>query len=276
MAIITITNQKGGCGKTVTATNLAAGLARSGAEVLVIDLDPQAPLAVAFGVKPPEELPPIAEAMKLRRVDEIVCETRTPGLSLVPGDMSLDPQALANELLRDTILERALAPLKDRYGYILLDTPPNLDLVTLNAIMAADWLIVPCDADRESLTSLRRTLEVTSKCLQYRPQADPESFYKVLITIFDDRDKTVNGWFEEQLAKLGDRTFRTRIHRATAFKKARAHGLTIFDYAQRFPKAGGERGVLDFEQLTVEVREHESQRGNRHERRAAVHAGSEA
>ncbi len=272
MAIITITNQKGGCGKTVTATNLAMGLVRAGAKVLVADLDPQAPLAVAFRVKPSDELLPIADAMKLRRVGEIVCETPTAGLSLVPGDMSLDPQSLAQELMRDTILERALAPLKRKFDYILIDTPPNLDLVTLNAIMASDWLILPCDADREALTSLRRTLEVTLRCLEYRPDVDPETFYKVLVTIYDDRDKTVNVWFEEQLSRLQNPPFETKIHRATAFKKARAHGLTIFDYDERHPKAGGSRGVLDFEQLTEEVISYEARR-NQHGRGDAVHAG---
>ena len=273
MAIITITNQKGGVGKTITTVNLAAGLARTGAKVLAIDLDPQAPLAVAFGVTPPADLIPIADAMKLRRVGEIVCGTQTPSLWLVPGDMSLDPQALANELPRDTILERALASLRPQYDYILLDTPPNLDLVTLNAILASDWLILPCDADREALTSLKRTLEVTLKCLQFRPHMDPAMFYKVLVTIYDDRDKTVNVWFEEQLARLGNPPFQTKIHRATAFKKARAHGLSIFEYAEKYPRSGGERGGQDFQQLTEEVIAYEAQRIHQHERRSAAHAG---
>ena len=273
MAIITITNQKGGVGKTITTVNLAAGLARSGANVLAIDLDPQAPLAVAFGVTPPADLIPIADAMKLGRAGEIVCETRTPNLWLVPGDMSLDPQSFANELLRDTILERALAPLRRRYDFILLDTPPNLDLVTLNAILASDWLILPCDADREALTSLKRTLEVIFKCLQFRPDIDPAVFYKVLVTIYDDRDKTVNVWFEEQLSRLENPPFRTKIHRATAFKKSRAHGISIFEHVQKYPKSGGERGALDFQQLTEEVIAYETQRRNQHERRYAAHAG---
>jgi chromosome partitioning protein len=273
MSIITITNQKGGCGKTVTATNLSVGLARAGKRVLVIDLDPQAPLAVGLRVTPPADLLPIADAIKQRRLSEIVVETPTPGLSLVPGDMSLDPQSLAQELMRDTIVERALRPLAGGFDFVLLDTPPNLDLVTLNAIMAADWLILPCDVDRESLTSLTRTLEVTLKCLQYRPHIDPATFYKVLVTIFDDRDRTVNTWFEEQLGRLENPPFRARIHRATAFKKARAHGLSIFDYAEKYPKAGAGRGVEDFEQLTEEVLAYESQRRDSDERRDTVHAG---
>ena len=254
MAIITITNQKGGCGKTVTATNLACGLARKGNKVLLMDLDPQAPLATGLGVKPPDDLLPIAEAIKKKRVGELVQPTPTGNLFVAPGDVSLDHQALANEPLRDTVIQRALEPLKGKFDYILLDTPPHLDLVTLNAIMAADWLILPCDADKESLQSLKRTIAVAFTYIEHRPEIDPATFYKVLVTIFDDRDKTMNGWFDDELAKLSNPPFNTKIHRATVFKKARAYGLSIFDYTERYAgQAGGKRGVADFEQLTDEV-----------------------
>lgn len=178
---------------------------------------------------------------------------------------------MVNELLRDTILDRALAPLKQQYDYILLDTPPNLDLVTLNAIMASDWLLLPCDADREALTSLRRTMEVMLKCLQFRPQVDPAWFYKVLVTIFDDRDKTMNVWFEEQLSKLESPPFTTKIHRATAFKKSRAHGITIFDYVEKYPRTA-DRAVMDFQQLTEEVIAYETQRRDHYQRQYASRA----
>jgi chromosome partitioning protein len=273
MPTICITNQKGGCGKTVTATNLASGLARQGKRVLLMDLDPQAPLASGLGVQPPEDILPIADAIKKKRVEDIILESPTPNLFVAPGDVSLDHQTLANEPLRDTILSRALAPVRDRFDFILLDTPPHLDLVTLNAIMASDWLILPCDADKESLLSLKRTLEVAFEYIQHRPEVDPETFYKVLITIFDDRDKTMNVWFEEQLGKLGNPPFQTKIHRATAFKKARAYGLSIFDYTQKHTGyAGGRRGVADFEGLTQEVISYEAERGNSRERRIAANA----
>jgi chromosome partitioning protein len=268
--VVTITNQKGGVGKTVTATNLAVGLSRKGKTVLALDLDPQAPLATAFGARVPDNLMPIADAIKQHKLPDIICPTRTASLWLVPGDMSLDPQALANEMLRDTVLERALKGLCERYDYVLLDTPPNLDLVTLNAIMASDWLILPCDADRETLESLKRTLEVTYRCLQYRPDIDPEWFIKVLLTIQDDRDRTVNAWLREQLRRLGNPPFQTIIRRATAYKKARAHGLSIFEYDEQHPNLGGHKGVEDFQQLTEEVIAYEATRRNHHEHRTPV------
>jgi chromosome partitioning protein len=273
MPTITITNQKGGCGKTVTATNLAAGLARQGSRVLLVDLDPQAPIASGLGVQAPKDMLPIAEAIKKKRLSEIVLETPTANLSIVPGDVSLDHQALANEPLRDTILTRALAPLQGQFDYVLLDTPPHLDLVTLNAIMASDWLILPCDADKEALLSLKRTLEVAFEYIQHRPEVIPGTFYKVLITIYDDRDKTMNGWFEEQLRRLGNPPFTTKIHRATAFKKARAYGMSIFDYTEKHSGyAGGRRGMADFENLTQEVISYETERGNPGEHRLAANA----
>jgi chromosome partitioning protein len=273
MAVVTITNQKGGVGKTVTATNLAVGLARKGKTVLALDLDPQAPLATAFGACVSDDLMPIADAMKQRKLQGIACPTRTASLWLIPGDLSLDPQALANEMLRDTVLDRSLKGLRERYDYILLDTPPNLDLVTLNAIMASDWLILPCDADRETLESLKRTLEVTYRCLQFRPDMAPEWFAKVLMTIQDDRDRTVNAWLREQLRGLGNPPFQTIIHRATAYKKARAHGLSIFEYDEQHPNSGGRKGVEDFQQLTEEVIAYETKRRNRHKHRTPVLAG---
>lgn len=273
MPTICITNQKGGCGKTNTAINLASGLAKAGERVLLMDLDPQAPLASGIGVRPPEDILPIAEAIKKRRLPEIILESPTPGLFVAPGDVSLDHQALANEPLRDTILQRALTGIRDRFDYVLLDTAPHLDLVTLNAIMAADWLILPCEADKESLLSLKRTLEVAFEYIQHRPEVDPETFYKVLWTICDDRDKTINEWFEGQLKKLASPPFLSVIHKATAFKKARGHGLSIFDYRDKFPRVSGARsGAADFQGLTEEVRSYEFERRNPRERGTAVNA----
>jgi chromosome partitioning protein len=275
MATIGITNQKGGCGKTVTAINLAAGLARAGFRTLVVDLDPQAPIAAGLGVKPPEEIPPIAEAIKRQQLGALTLATPTPGLFVAPGDVSLDHQALANEPLRDTLLARALAPIEGQFDYVLLDTPPSLDLVTLNAIMAADWLILPCDVDRESLVSLVRTLEVTFEYVRHRPEVEPEGFYEVLVTMYDHRDQVMNAWFEGQLAQLACPVFRTRVRRATAFKKARANSLPIFDYRERNRLSGpaARRGVEDFLSLTQEVIAHEAQRRDRRDHPPARQSG---
>jgi chromosome partitioning protein len=271
MPILGVTNQKGGVGKTLTAINLAAGLARAGKKTLLIDLDPQAPIAPSLGVTPPGDLLPIAEALKQRRAGGVVVETSDPKLFVLPGDVSIDHQALANEPLRDTVLKRALEPLRGQFDYIVCDTAPHLDLVLCNLVMVADWLILPCDADRESLQSLRRTLEVAFTYAEYRPEVDPARFYKVLVSMYDDRDRTLNSWFEEQLSRLGTPPFQTRIHRATALKRARAHSLSIFDFVERHQgHAGGERAAAEFNQLVKEVMDYEAARRDSGHRHAAA------
>jgi chromosome partitioning protein len=277
MPVICVTNQKGGCGKTVTATNLSAGLARRGRKTLVVDLDPQAPVAPGLGVRPPAELVPMVEAItKKGRAGGRVLESPTPNLFVMPGDATLDHEALAKVPLPDTVLQRALKPIREGFDFIVLDTPPHLDFVTFNAIMAADWLIVPCDADKESLQSLRRTIEVAFAYIEHRPEIDPASFYRVLMTIVDDREKVMNGWLEDELQGLGAPVFATKIHRATAYKKARGYGLSIFDYNERHRGYGSaRRGVADFEQLTEEVISYGS-REDTAERRGADNAANQA
>src|SRR5512143_2481957 len=195
MPVICVTNQKGGCGKTVTATNLTAGLARRGRKTLILDLDPQAPVAPSLGVRPPAELPPMVEAVTRKgRAGERVLGSPAPNLFVMPGDATLDHDALAKVPLPDTVLQRALKPIRETFDFIVLDTPPHLDFVTFNAIMAADWLIIPCDADKESLQSLRRTIEVAFTYVEHRREIDPARFYRVLQTIVDERETVINGW----------------------------------------------------------------------------------
>ena len=254
MPTVCVTNQKGGCGKTVTAVNLAAGLARKGLRTLIVDLDPQAPVAPGLGVVP-GDMPTLAEAIIGKgRAGERVVETSTAGLSVMPGDASLDHETLVKVPLPDTVLQRALKPLRARFDWIVIDTPPHIDFVTFNAIMASDRLILPCDADKESLQSLQRTIEVAFAYVEHRPEIDPATFYRVLQTIHDDRDRTMNTWLAGELERLQAPTFKTVIHRTTALKKARAFGMSIFDFNDRHRGyTGGKRAVEDFEQLTDEV-----------------------
>jgi chromosome partitioning protein len=265
MQTICVTNQKGGCGKTVTALNLGAGLARKGRKVLIVDLDPQAPIAPGLGAvfsdESGQDLLPIADAIKERKLDIIIVPTSTEGLFVAPGDPSLDAQALQRK--PHSTLRRALAAVTQPFDFVLLDTPPNLDLVTLNAIMAADWLILPCDVDKESLMSLKRTLEVVFEYVEDRDDVeDVESFYRVLVTIYDQREKVMNRWFEKQMGTQVAALFHTRIHRASAFKKARTSGTSIFDYVGQGQSRSGEerRAIEDFEKLSEEVIAHAERR----------------
>jgi chromosome partitioning protein len=262
MPTVCITNQKGGCGKTMTAINLGAGLARQDQRVLLVDLDPQGPVAAGLGAALPADLLPIAPAIQDRVLDRIVVPTPTPGLWVIPSDASLDAQALYKK--PPTTLRRAVRALAQPFDFVLLDTPPNLDLVTLNAMMAADWLILPCDVDKESVLSLRRTLEVVFEYVEDRDDVVLEDFYRVLVTMVDPRSRVMNRWFDTQLAPLAPVLFTTRIHRADAFKKARTQGQSIFDYVhtRRARSKESHRAAAEYTCLTEEVIAHATRRAH--------------
>ncbi len=254
--VVAVTNQKGGCGKTTTAVNLAAGLAllNPSEKVLIIDLDLQGSVANCLSLTLPSTLLPIATALKQKRLPEIIQPTKIPGFEVAPGDQSLDVPALQNEPRRDFIVQRALASVRDLYKWIILDTPPNLEIITCNAIVAADFLVIPCDVDRESLGGLKHTIEIANVYLEDRPEIDPAAFCRILITMYDNRDQVVNSWFEQMIEPLGPQLFKTRIKRATAMKKARANGLAIFQYADQNPHA---RTIAEeFTTLVHEVEHH--------------------
>ena len=260
MPTICITNQKGGCGKTMTAINLGAGLARQDRRVLLVDLDPQGPVAAGLGAPLPEDLLPLAPAILDRLLDRIVIPTPTAGLWVIPSDTSIDAQAFYKK--PPTTIRRALHALEQPFDFIVLDTPPNLDLVTLNAIMAADWLMLPCDVDKESLLSLRRTIEVVFEYVEDREDVVLEDFYRVLVTMVDPRSRVMNRWFETQIAPLAAVLFQTRIHRADAFKKARTEGLSIYDYVttRRIHSKESQRAAEEYTRLTEEVIAHATRR----------------
>jgi chromosome partitioning protein len=260
MPTICITNQKGGCGKTMTAINLGAGLARQDRRVLLVDLDPQGPVAAGLGAPLPEDLLPLAPAILDHLLDRIVIPTSTAGLWVIPSDTSIDAQAFYKK--PPTTIRRALHALEQPFDFIVLDTPPNLDLVTLNAIMAADWLMLPCDVDKESLLSLRRTIEVVFEYIEDREDVVLEDFYRVLVTMVDPRSRVMNRWFETQIAPLAPVLFQTRIHRADAFKKARTEGLSIYDYVttRRIHSKESQRAAEEYTRLTEEVIAHATRR----------------
>lgn len=253
MKTIVVTQQKGGVGKTATAVHLAAGLARAGHRALVIDLDPQAPVAPHLGVEPTADLIPLAAAIAEGRLAEATLSTGHADLFVAPGDAGLDPAAFARLPMRETLLKRALDALPGAFDFVVLDTPPSLDLVTLNAVMAADLAVLPCDADAESVKSLGRTLKVIRTYLQFRPTVDPARFARVLVTLADPRRRVLNGWAAAQLAPLGDVTFATAVHKSEAFPKARANGETVFEYAARHPGGTAARSVRELEQFVGEV-----------------------
>lgn len=254
--VVAFVQEKGGCGKTMAAYNFAAGLARAGERVLVVDLDPQFPHPGLFGAKVPPDLPPLAKAVKGGHLADVILPTKYQNLWVTAGDDSMSEDALRNEPMRDTILQRALEPLRATYDRVVVDSPSALSLITYNVVMATDLLILPVDADRETVRSLIKTLKAVAVFLKFRPGIVLKDFYRILLSNYDEqRDATVNAWVLKQLEPHATNILQTKLHRTTALKQARTACLPIFALVEQYRVNAPAvlRAVEDFDSLTREV-----------------------
>jgi chromosome partitioning protein len=226
--IVAIANQKGGVGKTTTAVNLAASLALAGEAILIVDTDPQGNSTSALGVEPDEGLYDVYTGK--RRLAEIVRPTAVEGLSIIPS--ALDLVAVEIELVqapgREQILKRELAAIRDHYRYIYLDCPPALGLLTLNALVAADSLLVPVQCEYfalEGLGRLTRTLQLIRD--SYNPALEIEG---ILVTMFDSRNTLARQVVAELERHFADKVYRTFIPRNVTLAEAPSHGKPALLY----------------------------------------------
>ncbi|HZH43171.1 MAG TPA: AAA family ATPase [Lysobacter sp.] len=228
--IIAVANQKGGVGKTTTAVNLAAGLARAPKRVLLVDLDPQGNATMGSGVDKRELSASITEVL-LGEVPVEQAIVRTgEDFDLLPGNIDLTAAEirLMSEPEREQRLKRALAGVTDRYDFVLIDCPPALSLLTLNALTAADSIIVPMQCEYyalEGLSALLDTIEAIRG--QLNPKLEIEG---VLRTMFDVRNNLANAVSAELINHFGDRLFRTIIPRNVRLAEAPSHGQSIVGY----------------------------------------------
>ena len=252
--VLAIVNQKGGVGKTTTAINLAACLAILGEPVLLIDCDPQANTTGGLGVRRQKD----DEAQRLSIYDvllgpttlaEATLGTEVPLLSLVPGSKNLIGASieLVSMERREYRLREALEPVREQYRFVLLDCPPALDLLTLNALVAADGLLVPLQAEYFALEGVSELIGTLDRVAQaFNPELGLEG---VLLTMYDDRTNLSQQVTQNLKAFFGEKLLKTTIPRNVRLAEAPSHGLPVALYD---PKS---RGAEAYKELARELLE---------------------
>ena len=237
--VLAMVNQKGGVGKTTSTVNLGAALAEYGRRVLLIDFDPQGALSVALGV-PAHELERTVYNLLMDEgctIDEVTVSTSVPGLDLVPSniDLSAAEVALVNEVAREHALARALVPVLDRYDYIIIDCQPSLGLLTVNALTAANGVIIPLECEYFALRGVKLLTDTVTKVQsRLNPRLEVTG---VVATMYDARTLHTREVLERVVAAFGDQVFHTVISRTIKFPDATVAGEPITVFAPTSPAA---------------------------------------
>ena len=229
--IICFANQKGGVGKTTSALNIAACIARSGRRVLFIDSDPQGNATSGIGIKKRSITGSVYDLLIGRmKWEEAALKTSVRNLSIIPSSMNLvgAELELVDEIDREYKLKKALSGAEEKFDYIIIDCPPSLGLLTINSLTAAKYVVIPVLCEYYSLEGLSQ-LTSTTKLIKklYNPEIE---LLGVLINMFDGRLNLTVAVLEEIKKYFADKLFRTPIPRSVKISEAPSHGMAITDY----------------------------------------------
>jgi chromosome partitioning protein len=256
METIAILNQKGGTGKTTTAINLSSGLAYKGKKTLLIDIDPQNHSSIGLGIEIVDQDLSISKVLSNQEalLKEIIAKTYIKNLDIVPSHISLARTAeqMYTKLYKESILNRAIQPVKKNYDYIIIDCPPSLGVLTINALFASDLLIVPCQMSRYSLDGLSDLIDIVRAVKNTSSEKDTNmSCLRILLTMFDVRNKVTNDFILKELELFKNMILNTKIMKNEALNQSQIAQKSIFDFD---PKS---RGAENYENLTKEILNYE-------------------
>ncbi|MBM6908534.1 MULTISPECIES: ParA family protein [Collinsella] len=246
--VIAIINQKGGVGKSTTAVNLAAALGENNKKVLLVDFDPQGNSTSGFGIEKEELSQCIYDALLNDvPVEDLIHDTDSKKVFVVPATIQLAGAEieLVSAMARETRLKELLAPVRDEFDFIFIDCPPSLGLLTINALTAADSVLIPIQCEYYALEGVTKLLE-SMRMVKSRINKDLDTF-GVLMTMYDSRTSLSNQVVDEVRNYFGDKTFKTLIPRTVKLSEAPSFGMPVIEYAPN------NKGAKAYRELAKEV-----------------------